>query len=213
MQADIASLREEYSRAELSEDSIHPDPIRQFEIWFQEARHAELAEPNAMVLGTVGEDLQPSTRTVLLKAFDARGFVFYTNYRSEKARQLDQNNRASVTFPWFPLQRQVHILGTTEKVSRKESIHYFLSRPRGSQLGAWVSDQSKVISSRQILELKLEEMKRKFSRGEVPLPDHWGGIRIIAHSIEFWQGRPNRLHDRLRYIRENEEWTIKRLAP
>lgn len=210
---ELARLRQEYAAAELSEDSLNPDPFRQFEHWFRQARESGLPEPNAMVLATADAAGRPSTRTVLLKAFDERGFVFYTNYQSRKVVELDQNAQAAATFPWFPLQRQVNVMGSTERVSRQESIRYFLTRPRGSQLGAWVSDQSQVISSRSILEMKLQEMKRKFSRGEVPLPDHWGGIRIVPQVLEFWQGRPNRLHDRLRYVREGGSWRIERLAP
>jgi pyridoxamine 5'-phosphate oxidase len=166
-----------------------------------------------MTLATVDDAGQPWTRTVLLKAFDQRGFVFYTNYTSDKARQIDARPQVSVLFPWLPLQRQVQITGRAEKVPTRESLKYFLSRPRGSQLGAWVSAQSSVISSRQVLETKLAELKRKFGEGKVPLPDFWGGYRIVADTVEFWQGRPNRLHDRFRYRRLSGGWTVNRLSP
>ncbi len=210
---DLSDLREEYAAAELTEATIDPNPFLHFEKWFDEARKAELSEPNAMILATVDGDGNPWTRTVLLKAFDERGLVFYTNYESAKCGQLKSVNKASVTFPWFPIQRQVHVTGTTERVSAQQSLHYFLSRPYKSQLGAWVSDQSKVISSRQILEMKFAEVKRKFAEGKVPLPDHWGGIRILPDTFEFWQGRRSRLHDRLRFTRDNDTWSLHRLAP
>lgn len=210
---DLSDLREEYAAAELTEATIDPNPFLQFEKWFDEARKAELSEPNAMILATVDGDGKPWTRTVLLKAFDERGLVFYTNYESAKCSQLKSVNKVSVTFPWFPIQRQVHVTGTTERISAQQSLQYFLSRPYKSQLGAWVSDQSKVISSRQVLEMKFAEMKRKFAEGKVPLPDHWGGIRILPETFEFWQGRRSRLHDRLRFTRENNTWSLHRLAP
>lgn len=213
MSVNIADLRENYSRAGLQREDLAPSPVDQFDTWFQQAVEAQLPEPNAMILATANGAGKVFTRTVLLKAFDERGFVFYTNYESAKARQLDQNPHAALTFPWFPLERQVNISGRTEKVSKSESLRYFMSRPHGSQLGAWVSNQSSIISSRKILEMKFEEMKRKFSEGKVPLPDHWGGVRVIPDSIEFWQGRPNRLHDRFRYDRIDPTWKVERLAP
>ncbi len=213
MSVNIADLRENYTRAGLDREDLDPSPFKLFERWFQQAIAAELPEPNAMILGTADATGRVYSRTVLLKAYDDRGFVFYTNYQSAKAHQLESNNFASLTFPWFPIERQVNITGTTERVSKTESLKYFLSRPRGSQLGAWVSHQSEVITSRNILEMKLEEMKRKFAEGKIPLPDNWGGIRVIPDSIEFWQGRPNRLHDRFRYNRSQGDWTIKRLSP
>ena len=213
MSVNIADLRENYTRAGLDRDQLHESPFKQFDLWFRQALEANLTEPNAMVLATSDSTGRVFSRTVLLKAFDEQGFVFYTNYESSKARQLAENDKAALTFPWLPLERQVNISGRAEKVSQAESLKYFLSRPHGSQLGAWVSHQSSVISSRKILEMKFEEMKRKFSEGKVPLPDHWGGIRVIPESIEFWQGRPNRLHDRFRYNRENSSWNLERLSP
>ena len=212
---DVGNLREHYDNAELSHGDLDPDPIRQFDHWFREAQEADLSEPNAMVLATAGGDGTLTTRAVLLKAFDSRGFVFFTNYQSTKARQIAENTGVAMNFLWLPLQRQINITGTAEKVTTAESIKYFLSRPYGSQIGAWVSNQSSVISSRKILQMKYEELKRKFRAGKVPIPDHWGGFRVNPRSIEFWQGLPNRLHDRFRYVRiePDGEWTIERLAP
>ncbi len=210
----IADLREEYTKASLDIDSVNPNPFKQFEKWFTEAQNSKLPEPNAMILSTANTVGQPFQRTVLMKALDENGIVFYTNYGSRKAKQISENNKVSILFPWYPLERQVIILGTTEKVSTKESLKYFTSRPHGSQLGAWVSQQSAVINSRSVLEMKLAEMKRKFKEGKVPLPDFWGGYRIKPTSFEFWQGRQSRLHDRLMYeVGEESQWKISRLAP
>ena len=209
---DVAALRREYTREGLRRTDLDPDPIAQFRQWFGEAASAELVEPNAMVLGTT-DGKRPSSRTVLLKAYDERGFVFFTNYESRKAREIATNHDVSLLFPWYPLERQVGILGRAERISAAESLAYFTSRPHGSRLGAWVSQQSTVVSSRQFLEMKWDEMKRKFADGEVPLPSFWGGIRVVPTEIEFWQGRENRLHDRLRYTRSGDAWTIERLAP
>ena len=213
--ADIGQLRAQYSDAELNRQDLDADPLRQFDRWFQQAREADLPEPNAMALATAGSDGIPTIRVVLLKAYDERGFVFFTNYQSAKARQISANARVAMNFLWHPLQRQVNITGVAQKIGSAESLKYFLSRPRGSQLGAWISNQSAVISSRQILRMKFEEVKRKFRAGEVPLPDHWGGYRVKPDSLEFWQGRPNRLHDRFRYLRDeaDQQWVIERLAP
>ena len=211
---EIADLRREYSQAALDLDSVNTKPIKQFEQWFKEAQEAEILEPNAMVLSTVDSQGMPFQRTVLMKALDDRGIVFYTNYKSRKAQQIEENNQVSVLFPWYALERQVLITGRAEKVSTKESMAYFASRPFGSRLGAWVSQQSKVISSRSILEMKLAEMKQKFKDGKVPLPDFWGGYRIVPEAFEFWQGRKNRLHDRLMYSANPEgDWQIERMAP
>ncbi len=209
----IADLRKEYTQASLEIDSSHENPFVQFEKWFDEAKKGELPEPNAMVISTVDASGQPFQRTVLMKALREDGIVFYTNYESRKAKQIEGNNKVNILFPWFPMERQVSIQGIAKKVSAKESLNYFLSRPHGSQLGAWVSDQSSIISSRSILETKLAEMKRKFKEGKVPLPDFWGGYIIEPTSFEFWQGRQNRLHDRLYYEKSGDQWKISRLSP
>ena len=211
---DIHALREEYKIGELRRKDLQDDPFQQFEIWFQQACNAELLEPNAMTLATVSDRGQPFMRTVLLKYFDNSGFVFFTNYESRKADQIEANPRVSILFTWLPLQRQVHIIGTAEKVTTEESWQYFTSRPRGSQLGAWTSQQSSIISSRQLLLMQFEKMKHKFLDGEIPLPDFWGGYRIVPDSFEFWQGCTNRLHDRFLYThQEDKTWQIHRLAP
>lgn len=212
----IADLRREYCQADLSEGSVLPDPIEQFRRWFEEARRAELLEPNAMVLATVDAGGQPYTRTVLLKDLDSRGFVFYTNFNSRKGRQIAENSQVSLLFPWLHLERQVSINGQATRISSAEALRYFVTRPLGSRLGAWTSPQSQVITSRAILESKLEEMRTKFSAGEVPLPSFWGGYRVQPTAVEFWQGRQNRLHDRILYLRDPvavETWRVQRLAP
>ena len=210
---DISDMRRDFESEGLDREALDPDPNRQFETWFEEARLAGILEPNAMSLATSGADGLPDLRTVLLKYFDNRGFVFYTNYGSRKARELAENPRAALLFPWIGLNRQVIIQGQVEKVSKAESLRYFSSRPRGSQIGAWVSDQSQVISSRGLLEQKVAEIKRKFGDGEIPLPSFWGGYRVVPERIEFWQGRPSRLHDRFEYLRQNNDWHIQRLQP
>jgi pyridoxamine 5'-phosphate oxidase len=212
-QTDIAQLRQTYRRGGLRRADLHPDPVEQFRCWFAQATAAELLEPNAMVLAT-SDGVRPSSRTVLLKAFDRRGFVFFTNYESRKAREIATVPQVSLLFPWYALERQVGILGRAERISTAESLAYFASRPLGSRLGAWVSQQSSVISSRQILEMQWEEMQRRFAAGEVPLPSSWGGIRVVPFEVEFWQGRENRLHDRFRYRNADAEgWILERLAP
>ncbi|MGB0409132.1 MAG: pyridoxamine 5'-phosphate oxidase [Opitutales bacterium] len=211
---DLSELRQSYTKSSFSEEDLHKSPVTQFEYWFQQALDARLEEPNAMCLATVSEAGQPSTRIVLLKGFSEKGLVFYTNYESRKAGELDTSGKAAANFLWLPLQRQVNVTGRVERISKAASLKYFLSRPLGSQLGAWASPQSKVITSRSLLEAKLDQMKRKFAEGKVPLPDHWGGYRIVPERFEFWQGRPNRLHDRFVYRRgEDGVWFTERLAP
>ncbi len=210
---DISQLRNEYTRAELDEKTVLKSPIEQFRKWFKEAVATRLIEPNAMILSTVDKENQPFQRTVLLKAYDESGFVFYTNYTSRKAKQIDENNFVSLLFPWYGLERQVAIRGIVERISTAQSARYFLSRPFGSQLGAWVSHQSQVITSRSLLEIKMNEMKQKFKDGKVPAPDFWGGFRVSPISLEFWQGRSNRLHDRILYEKVEDRWKISRLSP
>lgn len=209
----IHDLRREYPHGPLLKEELDPDPVKQFRAWFEAARSAGILEPNAMTLGTADASGRVSCRTVLLKAYDDRGFVFFTNYGSRKARQIAENPQASVLFPWCTLARQVEVAGAVEKISAAESIAYFLSRPFGSRLGAWVSDQSGVISSRRVLLAKFEELKSRFANGEIPKPEGWGGYRIVPEAFEFWQGGPDRLHDRFLYRRDGGAWTISRLAP
>ncbi len=210
---EIAAMREEYGSRELRRKDLLPDPIQQFEQWFSEAREAELHEPNALTLSTVGLDGCPASRTVLMKFFNEQGFVFYTNYESAKAKEIEAVPKASILFPWLPLERQVRIEGGVEKVSVAESLKYFASRPRESQIGAWVSNQSSVIESRALLLNKMEELKAKFEGEEIPLPEFWGGYRLVPERIEFWQGGKGRVHDRFLYSREQSDWGIERLAP
>jgi pyridoxamine 5'-phosphate oxidase len=209
---DVAALRRNYTRAGLRRGDLAAQPIDQFRQWFNEAVAAEIFEPNAMVLSTTNGH-RPSSRTVLLKAFDSRGFVFFTNYESRKARDIAADAHVSLLFPWYVLERQLTIMGRAEKISTAESLAYFASRPFGSRLGAWVSQQSSVISSRKLLEMKWDEMRHKFGRGEIPLPDFWGGFRVVPSEVEFWQGRENRLHDRFRYTLRDDDWLIERLSP
>jgi pyridoxamine 5'-phosphate oxidase len=210
----LADLRKDYSLSGLLEKDLARDPFRQFDKWFQEAEAAKLIEPNAMTLATCTKDGRPSARTVLLKGVDGRGFVFYTNYESRKGRELAENARASLLLPWIALERQVIVEGTVSKISREESDAYFHSRPRASQLGAWVSQQSAIITGRAVLEDAMKLLEKKHAGAEVPLPPAWGGYRVIPETVEFWQGRRSRLHDRLRYRREaGGEWIVERLAP
>ena len=210
----IADLRQEYMFRGLDESDLDPDPFVQFRSWFDQAVAAQVPEPNAMTLATAGADCRPSARLVLLKGFDASGFVFYTNYESRKARELAANPWAALVFFWPQLARQVRIEGQVEPVAPHESDAYFHSRPRGSQLGAWASHQSQVISSRAVLDQRMQELTAAYQARPVPRPPYWGGYRLAPTLVEFWQGRPNRLHDRLRYRRlEDGGWLIERLAP
>ena len=210
---DLSALREEYSNEVHDVSTTAECPYDQFEHWFKQATNAALIEPNAMVLATVASDNKPSQRTVLLKYFDKHGFVFFTNYGSRKAMHMESNAHVSVLFPWLQLHRQVEITGVVDKVTTTESMKYFALRPRGSQLGAWVSQQSQVVSSRSVLESKWEELKRQFGEGDIPLPKFWGGYRIRPSRFEFWQGGARRLHDRIEYIPLADRWHRQRLAP
>ena len=212
--ADFAKLRVEYASQGLRRSDLEPNPVRQFSLWFTAAIEANIGDVNAMSLATATADGIPSVRVVLLKEFDEEGFVFFTNYDSEKGIQLEANPRCALAFYWGQLERQVRIAGRVTRTTREESARYFHSRPRGSQLGAWVSKQSEVIDGRRILDARLAEMSERFEEGQIPLPPHWGGYRVKPDQIEFWQGRSNRLHDRFRYSRQDDgTWAIDRLAP
>ncbi len=213
MSTDAEELRKQWMSLGLSRDSLNPDPIRQFELWYAQAIDSGIPEPNALSLATVDAAGQPWVRTVLMKIYDKSGFVFFTNFESAKARQIEGNNRVGLLFPWVALGRQVKISGMAGKITTAESMKYFVTRPRGSQIGAWASPQSQVISSRSLLDAKIDEMKRKFGKGEVPLPDFWGGYRVVPHEIEFWQARESRLHDRFVYVKSDSGWVIERRAP
>jgi pyridoxamine 5'-phosphate oxidase len=206
-------LRKLWMSHGLGRDSLDPDPVRQFEHWYTQTIDSGLPEPNAMSLATVDANGQPWMRTVLLKLYDEAGFVFFTNYESAKAQHITANNKVGLLFPWVALGRQVKISGTAVKIPTTESLKYFASRPRGSKIGAWASPQSQVISSRSLLEAKVDEIKRKFSRGDVPLPDFWGGYRVSPFEIEFWQARDQRLHDRFVYTKNDSGWEVERRAP
>jgi len=210
---DLAVLRREYALSALSEADVDPDPIRQFERWFADAIAAEVLEPNAMALATATPGGMPSARIVLLKGIDAGGFLFYTDYRSRKGAELTENPRAAVVLLWKEIERQVRVSGVVSRVSPAESEAYYRSRPIGSRLGAWASHQSAVIASRDELEQRLREVQSRFTGDDVPLPPHWGGFRIAPDELEFWQGRPDRLHDRLCYRRDPSGWVISRLSP
>ena len=210
---DLEALRREYLKDGLEREDLADDPFDQFEKWMAQFLELGLADPTAMTVATVAPDGQPSQRIVLLKHVDQSGFVFYTNYSSRKASEIDTNPKISLHFPWHVVERQIKVCGVAEKVSQAESLRYFTSRPKGSQLAAAASPQSKVISSRTLLLNEFERLKQKFREGEIPLPDFWGGYRVVPSEIEFWQGGQNRLHDRFRYTRSEDSWEIDRLAP
>ena len=213
---DLANLRRSYLQSTLSEADVAPDPVSQFVVWFAEVRDAGIVEPNALVLGTAGSDARPTARTVLLKDVDERGFTIYTNYSSRKGHDIAANPWVSMLFPWHAVERQVIVTGRAEWVSRAESAAYFASRPYGSRIGALASPQSSVIGSRTELEERYAALAQRFPEGtDVPLPADWGGVLIVPNAVEFWQGRPNRLHDRLRYVRDLPDgpWIVQRLAP
>jgi pyridoxamine 5'-phosphate oxidase len=210
----LADLRTEYTQTGLEERDLNPNPLLQFQKWFEQALRSEIREPNAMVLATVNAGGQPSIRIVLLKGVDERGFTFFTSYRSRKALEFEANPRAALNFPWIDLERQVNVIGSVTKVSAQESEAYFNSRPRGNRLGAWASHQSEVILDRSVLEKRMQELESKYAGGDVPLPPDWGGYRLKPSELEFWQGRPNRLHDRFRYLLQSDHsWRIDRLSP
>lgn len=213
MSRDVSDLRKEYTRAGLSEADVLPDPVEQFRRWFDEALEAGLHEPNAMVVATATPDGYPSARVVLLKGFDGRGFVFYTNYEGRKGRELEENPRAALLFYWGELERQVRIEGPVSRTSEEESDAYYASRPRGSRLGAWASEQSRTVEGREVLEDHARSLEAEYEGREVPRPAFWGGYRVGPEVVEFWQGRENRLHDRILYSREGGGWKIGRLQP
>lgn len=210
---DLSDYRKEYAEHGIDRHELLEDPLLQFKAWFTQAKEGGVHEPNAMVLSTVDPQGSPHSRTVLLKAADERGFSFFTNYQSHKGAQIAANPRVALLFPWFTLERQVHINGSLVKTSEEESVAYFARRPHGSQLGAMVSNQSEIIPDRQFLQTRLAELKAQYPEGHAPKPPHWGGYRLIPTSFEFWQGRTNRLHDRFRYTKGELGWSIQRLAP
>jgi pyridoxamine 5'-phosphate oxidase len=213
MSISIADLRHNYTLEQLDERGVNPDPIQQFQVWFDQAVAAQLPEPNAMTLATATKAGVPSARIVLLKGVADRGFVFFTNYESHKGQELAANPVAALVFLWTVLERQVRIEGCVERVATEESDAYFQSRPLESRLGAWTSDQSQVIANREVLEQRYQELHAQYGGQEIPRPPHWGGFRLIPSMIEFWQGRPSRLHDRIRYRWQENHWLIERLAP
>jgi len=212
MTVDLTRHRHEFLQQGLSRQELDGSPFKQFDYWFKQAEELGVLEPSAMSLAT-SDGVSVSLRTVLLKFFNEHGFVFFTNYESKKAKQIAANPHAALMFPWLALERQVKISGRVEKVTKLDSLKYFASRPKGSQLGAWASQQSSHLSSRQLLLGQFEAMKEKFQKGDVPLPDFWGGYRVVPDTIEFWQGRENRLHDRFVYEKLDGDWVISRLAP
>ncbi len=213
MARNVADLRKEYTRSGLSESDVDPEPVEQFRRWFGEALAAGLHEPNAMIVATASPDGLPSARVVLLKGFDDRGFVFYTNYEGRKGRELEENPRAALLFYWGELERQVRIEGTASRVSGEESDAYYAGRPRGSRLGALASEQSRVVGSREVLEGRIRTLEAEYEGRDVPRPAFWGGYRVEPEAMEFWQGRENRLHDRLVYRRGEVGWKMERLQP
>ncbi|WP_457030361.1 pyridoxamine 5'-phosphate oxidase [Kitasatospora sp. P5_F3] len=211
---DPSVMRKHYQHEGLAEKQLMAEPVAQFTEWFHQAVDAGVTEPNAMVLSTADAQGRPSSRTVLLKGYDRRGFVFFTNYGSRKGSELAVNPWASLLFPWISISRQVVVGGRVEKVGRDETAAYFRTRPHGSQLGAWASEQSSPVSSREVLEQRYAELDRRYPEGEgVPVPPFWGGYRVVPETVEFWQGRENRLHDRLRYLAEGGGWRVERLCP
>lgn len=209
-----SQLRDKLMSQGLDSSNLHSNPFKQFESWYVETCETDQPESSAMVLATVDSDGQPLQRTVLLKSFDEKGFVFFTNYSSRKAQHIEENNKVSLLFPWYSMGRQVKITGTAEKISTAESLKYFLSRPRGSQIGAWASHQSSVVKNRALLDGMFEDMKQKFKQGDIPLPSFWGGYCIKPTMIEFWQARDSRLHDRFSYsLSDSNQWNHERLAP
>ena len=211
---DLTTMRQEYTTKGLHREDLNHNPFGQFELWFNQAVEVKLIEPNAFTLATVGTDLKPSQRTVLLKRYDESGFVFFSNYGSKKSQQIAQNDSVAAHFAWLGLERQLRIEGNIEEISKTESLKYFLSRPRGSQIGAWISHQSEVVTSRSILEQKFDQMRKKFAKGEIPFPDKWGGYIIRPTLFEFWQGGKDRLHDRFEYtLQKDNSWNIHRLEP
>ncbi len=210
---DLSDYRKDYAAHGIDRHELLDDPLAQFKAWFEQAKVAGVVEPNAMVLSTFGLEGIPSSRAVLLKAADERGFSFFTNYDSKKGAEISANPQATLLFPWFSLERQIHISGSLAKTSEEESRAYFARRPYGSQLGAWASDQSDVITDRKVLEARLAELKAKYPEGQVPKPPHWGGYRLTPVRFEFWQGRTNRLHDRFQYALTGGRWEIVRLSP
>ncbi|MGW7314431.1 pyridoxamine 5'-phosphate oxidase [Streptomyces sp. NPDC054854] len=207
-------MRKQYRSEIVREESLADGPMEQFGRWFQQAADAHVFEPNAMVVATATPDGRPSTRTVLLKRFDERGFVFFTNYGSRKGVEIAANPYVSLLFPWHPIARQVVVTGTASRIGRDETAAYFRSRPHGSQLGAWASEQSRVIGSREELDRRYAQLAERYPEGEqVPVPPDWGGLRVVPDAVEFWNGHENRLHDRLRYVLDGEKWRVERLCP
>jgi pyridoxamine 5'-phosphate oxidase len=209
----LADIRTDYRRGKLRREDLNSDPIMQFQLWLEEASAAKIVEPTAMSLAPAGRSGRPLIRTVLLKGLDTRGFVFFTNLESRKARQISENPEVALLFPWLAMERQVIVTGQADKLSAAESFKYFITRPRNSQLAAWASKQSSTISSRKILEMSWEQLKQKWGDGKIPLPSFWGGYRVLPQTIEFWQGGRDRLHDRFEYSRLDGSWKIERLAP